>query len=387
MYIHEDQAKGLCRQYNVKSLPGVILDNISQIDSSLKQLNTNIIAIKARTHTGGRGKAGGVVITTKEKSHQVIKDMLGMKLITKQTGENGKKVHSLYLEEGCDIARQLYFSIILDRANQSITLLASEEGGVNIEEVAESNPEKILKLHVHPLDALHDPSLEQMAQALNLRGALSQEFIYIAKQLYKLFLDKDAAQIEINPLVVTKNNELLALDAKMNFDSNALFRHEDIRGMRDIREEDPIEYHANQVGLNYVRLDGYIGCMVNGAGLAMATMDLLHHLGGAAANFLDVGGSATQDQIEEAFRIITTDKIVTVLLINIFGGIMKCDTIAAGIVQAAKNLDITIPIVVRLEGTNALEARNILEQSNMSFITAVNLSDAAQQAVSLSQYN
>ena len=382
MYIHEYQAKELFREYGIPVATGHLALSPKDAVLAAEKLIGEKVVVKAQVHAGGRGKAGGVKLCSKQDVHRVAEDMIGMKIITPQTGKEGKTVRRLYIEECRNIGSEFYLSAVMDREKQGITFIASREGGVNIEEVAEKSPEKVIKVTFDPNQKLDEASLGKIATCLQINESDKPQMIDILKGIYRLFLEKDCSQIEINPLVTINGGGVMALDAKINFDSNALFRHPELATLRDIDEEDPLEYRASKSDLNYIRMPGgNIGCMVNGAGLAMATMDIIKLHGGEPANFLDVGGGATAQQVEEAFQLILSDGDVKAILINIFGGIMRCDIIAEGVVQAARNIGITIPVVVRLEGTNAEEGKKILKASGFDLIPATDLEDAAEKVV------
>jgi succinyl-CoA synthetase beta subunit len=382
MKIHEYQGKEILRKYGVTTLRGILAVTPDEAEKAAKDLGTPVVVVKAQIHAGGRGKGGGVKIAkspaeAKEKASQI----LGMMLKTPQTGAEGQKVRKVFIEEGCNIARELYLGMLLDRETSLVTLMASTAGGMEIEEVAHTNPEKILKASINPLTGLNDYQGRDIAFALGLEGKSVNKFVGFAKALYKAFIAEDASLVEINPLVVTTDGDIVALDAKLNFDDNALFRHEDLLKLRDLDEEDPKEIEAKKWDLSYIALEGNIGCLVNGAGLAMATMDAIKNGGGQPANFLDVGGGATAKKVTEAFKIILTDKNVKGILVNIFGGIMKCDIIADGVITAAKEIGIKVPVVVRLEGTNVELGRKMLVDSGLPLTPAIDLNDAAKKIV------
>ncbi len=338
--------------------------------------------VKAQIHAGGRGKGGGVKFATDpDKAAEQFKAMLGMQLVTKQTGAEGRKVRTIFISKPVDIARELYLSFLVDRSSSRITILASTEGGVEIEEVAEKTPEKIVKVAVDPALGLCAFQARELAFALGLEGEAFKQGVVFLQNLYRLFVEKDCSMVEINPLVVTKKGDVTALDAKIGFDDNGLFRHPDVLAFRDLNEEAEEEVEASKFNLNFIKLDGQIGCMVNGAGLAMGTMDLIKYHGGSPANFLDIGGGATEDAVKNAFRIILQDPAVKAVLVNIFGGIMRCDVVAAGIVNAAKEIGIKVPVVVRLEGTNVEEGKKILADSGLNLVVATDLKDAAEKIV------
>ena len=382
MNIHEHQAKALLGSFGVTVPNGHAAFTVDEAVSAAEKLGGPVTVVKAQIHAGGRGKAGGVkVVKTLDDVREVATELLGKTLVTHQTGPAGKEVQRLYIEEGCDIGRELYLSMLVDRASSSVTIIASTEGGMDIEEVAAETPEKIITLPINPATGLMPHHCRRVAKALALEGATAKQAVGFLMSLYKAFMATDAALLEINPLVVTGSGDLIALDAKMGFDDNALFRHKDVLELRDISEEDPAEVRASEFDLNYVKLDGDIGCMVNGAGLAMATMDIIKLEGGEPANFLDVGGSATKEKVTEAFKIILSDENVKGILVNIFGGIMRCDIIAEGVVSAARDLGLTKPLVVRLEGTNVEEGKKIMADSGLAIIPADDLGDAAVKIV------
>ena len=382
MNIHEHQAKALLGSFGVTVPNGHAAFTVDEAVAAAEKLGGPVTVVKAQIHAGGRGKAGGVkVVKTLDDVREVATELLGKTLVTHQTGPAGKEVQRLYIEEGCDIGRELYLSMLVDRASSSVTIIASTEGGMDIEEVAAETPEKIITLPINPATGLMPHHCRRVAKALALEGATAKQAVGFLMSLYKAFMATDAALLEINPLVVTGSGDLIALDAKMGFDDNALFRHKDVLELRDISEEDPAEVRASEFDLNYVKLDGDIGCMVNGAGLAMATMDIIKLEGGEPANFLDVGGSATKEKVTEAFKIILSDENVKGILVNIFGGIMRCDIIAEGVVSAARDLGLTKPLVVRLEGTNVEEGKKIMADSGLAIIPADDLGDAAVKIV------
>ncbi|TAK06062.1 MAG: ADP-forming succinate--CoA ligase subunit beta [Candidatus Manganitrophaceae bacterium] len=382
MNIHEYQAKALFAKYQIPVPNGKVAFNVEEAQAAGDALESPITVVKAQIHAGGRGKAGGVKLAKKKSDvTPLAKEILGKTLITPQTGPQGKEVKKLLVEEGVDIAKELYVSWVADRATASIVLIASTEGGMEIEEVAAHSPEKIVKLSVDPLIGYQAFQGRTVAFKLRLPKEVIGQWVAMLGNLYRLFVEKDASQIEINPLIITKQNKLMALDAKVNFDDNALMRHEEIRGLRDLDEEDPLETRATQYGLNYVKLDGTIGCMVNGAGLAMATMDVIKLAGAEPANFLDVGGGASKETVKQAFQILLADPNVKGVFVNIFGGIVRCERIAGGIIDAAKEVSIHVPLVVRLEGTNAKEAKQMLAESGLNLIVADTLWDGAQKIV------
>lgn len=382
MNIHEYQAKQVLGKYGVPTSQGVVALKIEEIDDLIKNFDAKVYVVKAQIHAGGRGKAGGVkVVRSKEEARRAAHDMYGKTLITHQTGPKGQVVKRVYIESGCDISKEYYFSAVLDRSSSRITFMASTEGGVDIEEVANKTPEKIIKVSVDPATGILPFHCRSLSFRLGFSGDKAKQMMKIVESVYNAFVATDASQIEINPLVETTDGNLLALDAKINFDDNGLFRHPEIASLRDEAEEDPLELRASKADLNYVRMDGTIGCMVNGAGLAMATMDIIKLYGAEPANFLDVGGGATKERVAEAFKIILSDKAVKGILVNIFGGIMRCDIIAEGIVAAAKEVGIKMPLVVRLAGTNFELGKKILANSGLEIIAADDLGDAAQKIV------
>jgi succinyl-CoA synthetase beta subunit len=382
MNIHEYQAKQLLKARGVPVLNGGVAYTVEEAVEVAKTLPGPIYVVKAQIHAGGRGKGGGVkVVKSLDEVKEAATKILGMQLVTHQTGPQGQEVRRLYIEDGCDIGRELYLGMLTDRATSGITIMASTEGGMDIEEVAESHPEKILKVHVDPATGFQAFHGREVAFGLGLEGKQVGKCVDLLNKLYNTFVELDASIVEINPLVVTKGGDVLPLDAKVNFDDNAMFRQKAIEELRDVAEEDPAEKRAKDHELNYVKLDGNIGCMVNGAGLAMATMDIIQLYGGAPANFLDVGGGATKERVAEAFRIILSDPNVEGILVNIFGGIMRCDVIAEGVITAARELGLTMPLVVRLEGTNVEKGKKLLKESGLNIIAADNLADAAQKVV------
>ncbi len=382
MNIHEYQAKALLQGYGVAVPQGKVAFTIDQARRAAEQLGGPVWVVKAQIHAGGRGKGGGVkVVDSLEKVGQAARDILGMQLITHQTGPQGRQVKRLYVEQGCDIARELYLGILVDRGSGRVTLIASTQGGMDIEQVAASTPGEIIRVVIDPAIGLQPFHARKLAFGLGLSGSQVRSAVKFLGAMYQAFTALDASMVEINPLVVTLAGNLLALDAKMNFDSNGLYRHPDIEALRDLDEEDPAEVEAGKHELNYIKLDGSIGCMVNGAGLAMATMDIIKLYGSSPANFLDVGGGATTERVTAAFKIILADSNVKGILVNIFGGIMKCDVIAEGIVLAAREVELDVPLVVRLEGTNVARGKTILADSGLPILSADNLAEAAQKAV------
>lgn len=382
MNIHEYQAKEILKKFNVPVPNGAVAFSVDEAVSVAKKIGLPVV-VKAQIHAGGRGKGGGVKFAkdlTEVKKY--ANEILGMTLITHQTGEKGKLVKKIWIEEASNIDKEFYAGIVLDRETAKITFMVSTEGGMEIEKVAEETPEKIVKVAINPITGLLPNQAGKLAFSLNLEGIAFKNAVQFFLSLYNAYISVDASLFEINPLALTKEGYILALDAKVNFDENALFRHKDLLSLRDLDEEEPSEIEAAKYGLNYIKLDGNIGCMVNGAGLAMATMDIIKINGGEPANFLDVGGSASAETVEQGFRIIQSDKNVKAILINIFGGIVRCDRVANGVVEAVKNIGSNMPIVVRLQGTNAEEAREILENSGMNIIAATELQEAAEKVVS-----
>ena len=387
MDIHEYQAKEILKENNIPIQDGLICESENQIESTINNVatkfNTEQFVIKAQIHAGGRGKGGGVKFcSTKEKAIDAAKSILGMQLVTHQTGEAGQKVNKIMVAEALDISKEFYLAITLDRSKGQDVIMASTEGGVEIEEVAEKTPEKIFRVWVDPAVGLQAYQARQLAFGLGFEKDIIKQAIPLFLNLYKCYQTTDASIAEINPLVITDQNKLVALDAKFNFDSNALYRQKNILEMRDLNEEDPTEIEAGKYNLNYIKLEGNVGCMVNGAGLAMATMDIIKLQGGDPANFLDVGGGANVETVKNGFKIILSDENVKAVLINIFGGIVRCDRVANGIIEAVKELDLNVPVVVRLEGTNADIAKELLEKAELDIIPATSLSDAAEKVVS-----
>ncbi|MFJ5765179.1 MULTISPECIES: ADP-forming succinate--CoA ligase subunit beta [unclassified Lysinibacillus] len=384
MNIHEYQGKEILRKYGVAVPNGKVAFSPDEAVKVAKELGSNVTVVKAQIHAGGRGKAGGVKIAKNlDEVRTYAKELLGKILVTHQTGPEGKEVKRLYIEEGSDIQKEYYLSLVLDRATSRVTVMGSEEGGMDIEEVAETNPEKIFKEVVDPVIGLTSFQARRMAFNMNIPANLVGKAVKLMLGLYQAFIDKDASIVEINPLVVTGQGDVVALDAKFNFDANALYRHKDIVELRDFDEEDPKEIEASKYDLSYISLDGNIGCMVNGAGLAMATMDTISYYGGSPANFLDVGGGATAEKVTEAFKIILSDPHVKGIFVNIFGGIMKCNIIADGVVTAAKEIGLSVPLVVRLEGTNVELGKEILNASGLNIVAADSMADGAQKIVEL----
>jgi succinyl-CoA synthetase beta subunit len=385
MKIHEYQAKAILAKYGVAVPRGEMATTREEAEAIAKRLmdsGSQVVVVKAQIHAGGRGKGGGVKLAKSvEEADELASKMLGMTLVTHQTGPEGRIVRRLLIEEGLPIERELYLSMLLDRAEARLLVMASQSGGMEIEQVAAEHPEAILKEHIEPAAGLAPFQARKIAFGLGLKPEMVNQAVAFLTSMYKAYLDTDASLVEINPLITTKDNRLIALDAKVNFDDNALFRHKDIRELRDISEEDPLEVEASKYGLNYIKLDGNVGCMVNGAGLAMSTMDIIKYAGGMPANFLDVGGGANEEQVTNAFEILLSDKNVRAVLINIFGGILRVDTLANGVVQAARKTNIQLPIVLRLEGTNVEQGRQILKESGLNFIVAETMKDAAEKVV------
>ena len=382
MNIHEYQAKEVLAKYGVAVPKGVVIDNAKKAAAVSRKLGTDIVVVKAQIHAGGRGKGGGVKLAKSPEEAKVhANKIIGMTLVTPQTGPEGRKVKKVLIEEGMAIAKELYLGILLDRQSSRVMIMASEAGGMAIEEVAEETPEKIIKEIIDPIIGVKPYLARKIAFALNVKGNALKQMIPLIINLYQAFIKEDCDMLEINPLVITKDERVLVLDAKVNIDSNALYRQKEILNYRDLDEEDPMEVEASKFDLNYIKLDGNIGCMVNGAGLAMATMDIIKHSGGEPANFLDVGGGADEEKIENGFRILLSDPHVKGIFINIFGGILRCDILARGVEIAAKKLKIKIPIVVRMEGTNMEEGHQILSDSGIDVIVAEGMKDGAQKIV------
>ena len=382
MNIHEHQAKELLRKYGILVPNGVFAFTVNELLEKVKKLNTKKYVLKAQIHAGGRGKAGGVkILNTIEELEKSANELLGKKLITHQTGPEGKEVKRLYVEESSDIQKEFYLSCLVDRKSSKIAFISSDQGGMDIEEVASKSPEKIITTKIELKDDISIEECENVIKIFNLSGNSKEEAVLLIKSIYKMFVSVDASMIEINPLILTKEEKIVCLDAKVNFDDNGLFRHPEITGLRDLNEENPEEIEASKHDLSYIKLNGNIGCMVNGAGLAMATMDIIKLYGEEPANFLDVGGGASKEKVSAALKIILSDKNVKGILINIFGGIMRCDVLAQGVVDAAKQININIPIVVRLAGTNFEKGKEILNNSSLKLISADNLDDAALKIV------
>ena len=386
MKIHEFQAKELFKKYGVPVPQGGLAFKAAEAVSAAEKLSGYPVVVKAQIHAGGRGKGGGVILArSAEEVQSAARKIIGMNLVTHQTGAEGRRVRKVLVEEGLNIEKELYLGIIADRATAQIVVMASEAGGMDIEAVAADTPQRIIKVFINPLLGIQSYHCRAAAFGLNLSPAVMKPFVAMLKNLYRLFVDYDCSLVEINPLVLTVEQSVVALDAKVNFDDNALFRHPDIMEYRDIDEEDPLEVEASKFNLNYINLDGNVGNMVNGAGLAMATMDIIKQAGAEPANFLDVGGGASAEMVENGFRIILSDKNVKGILINIFGGILRCDILANGVVEAAKKTGINVPVVVRMEGTNVEEGRKILAESGLNLITAADLKDAAQKIAKVVQ--
>ena len=382
MNIHEHQAKELLRKYGVPVPKGAFGLSVKEIIDNAKKINTEKLILKAQIHAGGRGKAGGVkIVNNLNELEKQANNLLGKNLITHQTGPSGKEVKRLYVEETSEIQKEFYLSCLIDRSSSKIAFISSDQGGMDIEEVARENPEKIITTKIDLKDNISDKDCEKILNIFKLNENIKKDGIKLIQSIYKMFVSTDASMVEINPLILTKDNKIICLDAKIKFDDNALFRHPDILELRDLNEEDPTEVEASKYDLSYIKLDGSIGCMVNGAGLAMATMDIIKIYGEEPANFLDVGGGASKEKVSAAFKIILSDKNVKGILINIFGGIMRCDVLAQGVVDAAKETNINVPLVVRLAGTNFIQGKEILDNSGLKIISASNLNDAAQKIV------
>ena len=386
MKIHEYQGKDIFKSYGIPIQDGYVIDHIDDalptIEKVQKEFKTEAVVVKAQIHAGGRGKGGGVKYSpTTDAALNNAKEMLGMNLVTHQTGKNGQKVRKVYITQALDIKKEFYCAITLDRSLAKDVFMVSSEGGVEIEKVAEETPEKIIKVWIDPLVGMKPFHAMKLANGLELTGDAYKTAIKVFIKMYKCYMGTDASIVEINPLILTETDEIVALDAKFNFDGNAMFRHKDIAELRDTNEEDPTELEASKYDLNYIKLDGNVGCMVNGAGLAMATMDIIKLAGGEPANFLDVGGAASAETVKNGFKIILSDDHVKAILINIFGGIVRCDRVANGVIKAVEELGLKVPVVVRLEGTNAEEAKNILSKSGLDIIPASDMKDAAQKVV------
>jgi len=382
MKIHEHQAKEILAKHGVPVPNGIVADTPAEVEAAASKLGTDVVVVKAQIHAGGRGKGGGVKLAkSPAEAKKVANKIIGMTLVTPQTGPEGRKVKKVLVEEGMPIDKELYMGILLDRQTSRVMIMASEAGGMEIEEVAADTPEKIIKEHVDPITGVKPYLARKVAFALNLKGDALKKMIPFIMNLYQAFIKEDFDMLEINPLIITKDDRVLALDAKVTIDSNALHRQKETMTYRDLDEEDPMEVEASKFNLNYIKLDGNIGCMVNGAGLAMATMDIIKHSGGEPANFLDVGGGADEEMIENGFRILLSDPHVQGIFINIFGGILRCDILARGVVGAAKKLKVKVPIVVRMEGTNMEEGHKILDDSGIDVIVADGMKDGAQKMV------
>ena len=382
MNIHEHQAKKILKNYGAKVPKGIFAFTVQDLLEKAKTLKTEKYVLKAQIHSGGRGKAGGVkLVNNLEELENEAKNLIGKILVTHQTGPNGRKVKRLYVEEASEINKEFYLSCLVDRESSKIAFISSDQGGMDIEEVANNNPEKILTTKVEFSDQISEDDCQKILGIFNLDQEANEEAIKLIKSIYKMFIETDASLVEINPLILTKDNKIVCLDAKMNFDDNALFKHPEIMELRDLNEEEETEIEASKHDLAYIKLDGSIGCMVNGAGLAMATMDIIKLYGEEPANFLDVGGGASKEKVSAAFKIILSDKNVKGILINIFGGIMRCDVLAKGLVEAAREIKINVPLVVRLAGTNFEEGKKILDNSGLKIISASDLGDAAEKVV------
>ena len=382
MNIHEHQAKEILKKFGINIPNGIAVFSLEEIDQKFKILKTNKIVLKAQIHAGGRGKAGGIkIVNNINELKKEAKSLFGKKLVTHQTEPEGREVKRLYLEEICDIAKEFYLSCLIDRSSSKIAFISSTEGGVDIESVAKNNPEKIVTTKLNLSKAVSEKDIKKIIEPFGLPEKLKMQAFHLIQSIYKVLIEKDANLIEINPLILTRDNSLLCLDAKINFDDNALYRHPEIVSLKDLNEENLIETEASKHDLAYIKLDGKIGCMVNGAGLAMATMDIIKLYGSEPANFLDVGGGASKEKVSAAFKIILSDKNVKGILINIFGGIMRCDVLAQGVVDAAKETNLSVPLVVRLAGTNVELGKEILKKSNLKIISANNLADAAKKII------
>ena len=382
MNIHEHQAKEIFRKFNISVPNGVAVFSLEEIDQKFKLLNVSKIVLKAQIHAGGRGKAGGIkIINNINELKTQANNLFGKKLVTHQTGPQGRTIKRLYLEETCDIKKEFYLSCLVDRSSSKIAFISSAAGGIDIEDVAKKNPEKIITVKQQLTESVSEKDINKIIQPFALPEKSKKQAFHLVQSIYKILVEKDASLIEINPLILTKDDDLLCLDAKINFDDNALYRHPDILSLKDPNEENPIETEASRHKLAYIKLNGKIGCMVNGAGLAMATMDIIKLYGSEPANFLDVGGGASKEKVSAAFKIILSDKNVKGILINIFGGIMRCDVLAQGVVKAAQETNLSVPLVVRLAGTNVELGREILKKSNLKIISANNLSDAAKKII------
>ena len=386
MKIHEYQAKSVLAGFGVPVPRGEVALSAGDVGDIARRLGGSVVVVKAQIHAGGRGKGGGVKLAkSPDEAEQIAKQILGMTLVTHQTGPEGRKVGRVLIEEGLQIERELYLSVVIDRATTCPVVIASASGGMDIEEVAASEPEKILRETIDPGTGVVPFQARKLAFGMGLSAGPAQKLVEVLQSIYTAFIETDASMIEINPLILTKDGDLLALDAKVSLDDSALYRHTDLRELRDLSEEDPLEVEASKFSLNYIRLDGNIGCMVNGAGLAMATMDIIKLSGGEPANFLDVGGGANPEQIRNAFKILTSDQNVRAVLINIFGGILRCDVLAQGVITAVKELGVPVPIVIRMEGTNVEEGKRLLKESGLNFTTADSMGEAAEHVVALAK--
>ncbi len=386
MKVHEYQAKELFKKYGIAVPEGKVAFDMNEVEKIYNELGGGKVVVKAQIHAGGRGKAGGVkVVNSLEECIEAAKSILGKKLVTYQTGPEGKIVKKILIEKASNIKKELYLGMVVDRAKNSIVIMGSTEGGVEIEKVAAETPEKIFKEYIEPCVGLMPFQIRRLSYKLGFDKNQTKQFTKFLTGLYNLFVEKDCSLVEINPLIITEEGDILALDAKINFDDNGLFRHPDIVELRDLDEEEPTEVEASKYNLSYIKLDGNVGCMVNGAGLAMATMDIIKYAGAEPANFLDVGGGANVEAVANAFRIILSDKNVKSVLVNIFGGIVRCDRIASGILEASKMVDINVPVVIRLQGTNADIARKMIDESGLNFYTAEGLKEAAEKAVELAK--
>ncbi len=384
MKIHEYQAKSVLARFGVPVPRGEVIFNAAEAAAIAERLGGGVVVVKAQIHAGGRGKGGGVKLAkSPDEAERIARQMIGMTLVTHQTGPEGRKVGRVLIEEGVQIERELYLSMLIDRAAEQPVVIASAAGGMDIEEVAATHPEKILREHIDPATGVIPFQARKLAFAMGLESGPAGKMVKVLESIYRAFIETDASMVEINPLILTKSGDLLALDAKVSVDDNALYRHPDLRELRDLTEEDPLEVEASKFSLNYIRLDGNIGCMVNGAGLAMATMDIIKLAGGEPANFLDVGGGANAEQIKNAFRILMADKNVKAVFINIFGGILRCDILAAGVIAAVTELGVPVPIVIRMEGTNVEEGKRMLRESGLNFTTADSMSEGADRVVAL----
>ena len=382
MNIHEYQAKEILKNFGVDIPNGITIFSLAEIDQKFKKLKTKKVVLKAQIHAGGRGKAGGIkIVDGIDQLKKEAKNLFGKKLITHQTGPEGREVKRLYIEETCNIVKEFYLSCLIDRSSSKIAFISSVEGGMDIEQVAKNTPEKIVTVKISSSNLIQDGEIKKIIKPFGLPDNLNDKAFKLIKSIFKIFIEKDANLIEINPLVLTKNQDLICLDAKINFDDNALYRHQEILSLKDNNEIDPIELEASKHDLSYIKLDGNIGCMVNGAGLAMATLDIIKLYGSEPANFLDVGGGASKEKVSAAFKIILSDKNVKGILINIFGGIMRCDVLAQGVVDAAKEINLSVPLVVRLAGTNVKMGNEILKKSNLKIISASNLAEAAKKII------